>query len=175
MVTSENDSEVSLADAYKVERDGKVKERILMISLLDEGKTTYEVAELLHCVQSKVAYWKKRYELEGIEGLKTKKQPGRPPKVPREKMEKIRQTLDQGEWWTAKAVRELILKEGGVLYSERQVQRLLHIWGYDLIRPSKKHVNKASRKEAENFKKKPEKPSWKQKRRTGTWSVKTNP
>lgn len=166
---------VSLANAYKEERDGKVKERILMISLLEEGKTTYEVAELLHCPQSKVAYWKKRYELEGIEGLKTKKQPGRPPKIPKEKMEKIRQTLDKSEWWTAKTVRELIYKEGGVLYSERHVQRLLHVWGYDMIRPSKRHVAKAGKKEAENFKKKPEKPSGKQKRKAGTWSAKTNP
>lgn len=60
-----------------------------------------------------------------MEGLKTRKQSGRPPKIPREKMEKIRQILDGGEWWTANTVRELIYEEGEVLYSERQVHRLL--------------------------------------------------
>jgi hypothetical protein len=33
-------------------------ERLLMMIWLKKGKTTYEVADLLGCPQSKVMYWK---------------------------------------------------------------------------------------------------------------------
>jgi len=95
-----------LLRAYRVEDDAKVKERILMVSLLREGKSTYDAAETLHCSQSKVAYWKRRFEEGGIEGLRTRKRPGRPPKVPRAKMDEVRRILDGRDWWTIKAVRE---------------------------------------------------------------------
>lgn len=76
--------------------------------MLEEGKSTYEAAGTLHCPQSKAAYWKKRYEEEGLAGLRTRKQPGNPPKNPKEKMEEVRRILEEGEWWTTKTVRELI-------------------------------------------------------------------
>jgi len=166
--------EVSLADAYRKERDVKVKERILIISLLAEGRSTYEAAGILHCPQSKVAYWKKRYEEEGLDGLKTRKQLGRPPKVAREKMKEVREVVEAGEWWTAKTVREMIHGEAGVLYTVRHVQRLLHTWGFSLIRPGKRHINKASREEVESFKKRPMKLSWKRGGKAGTWSARTS-
>lgn len=158
----------TLVEAYRLERDVRVKERILMGSLLVEGRSTREVARMLHCPQSKVMYWKKRYEEEGLEGLKTRRQPGRPPKVPKERMENIRKVVDAGEWWTVKNVRELIHREAGVLYSVRHVQRLLHAWGFSLIRPGKRHINRASEQEIEAFKKRPRKQLRKQKRRAGT-------
>lgn len=167
-------SEVSLADAYRLEEDVKVRERILMISLLKKGKSTYEVADMLHCSQSTVSYWKIRYDRYGMEGLKTRKQPGRPPEIPETELERIRGLLDQAEWWTAKHVRQLIYKESGVLYSERHVQRLLHTWGFDLIRPGKRHINKASEEEIHAFKKKQKRHWWRRKRRAGTSSAKTN-
>lgn len=47
----------------------------------------------------------------------------------------------------------MIYKEGGVLYSMRHVERLLHKWGYRLIKPKKKHVKAASEEEVDKFKK----------------------
>jgi len=159
---------VSLADAYRREKDVKVKERILITSLIAEGKSTYEAARILHCSQSKAAYWKKRYELEGLEGLKTRKQPGRPLKVTEEKMKEIRETVEAGDWWTVKTVREMIRKEAGVSYTERHVQRLLHTWDFSMIRPGKRHINKASEEEVESFKKRLTKLSWRREGKAGT-------
>ena len=48
-----------LGKIYKTKKDANVRERLLMIIWLKEGKTTYEVAELIGCYQSKVMYWKK--------------------------------------------------------------------------------------------------------------------
>lgn len=154
----------ALGSAYRTEKDSKVRERILMIKMLREGKTSVDVGRELSCSHPKVLYWKYRFEEEGLAGLKTRRRQGRPPKVPMEKMERIKAVVDGaggggGGWWTAKAVRELIQGEGGVSYSVRHVQRLLHVWGFDLIRPSRKHVNKAGKEEVEAFKKGLKKPS----------------
>lgn len=157
----------SLADVYRKERDMKVKERILITSLIAEGRSTYEAARILHCSQSKTAYWKKRYELEGLDGLKTRKQPGRPPKVTEEKMKEIREAVEAGDWWTVKTVREIIRSEAGVSCTERHVQRLLHTWDFSLIRPVKRHLNKASEEEVEAFKKMLTKLSWKREGKAG--------
>jgi transposase len=124
-----------------------------MIKMLKEGKTSVEIGSELCCPHAKVLYWKRRFEEGGLATLKTRKPPGRAPKVPRENLEEVRRILEESEWWTTKTVRELIYQNSGVRYSERQIQRLMHVWGYDLIRPGKRHVNKASKKEAESFKK----------------------
>lgn len=158
----------TLSSAYKAETDPKVRERILMIKMLKEGKTSVNVGKEFSCPHSKVLYWKYRFEEEGLSGLRTREQTGRPPKIPKEKMERIRTVIDGKEWWTVKVVRELIHKEEGILYSIRHMQRLMHAWGFGIIRPSKKHVNKASKEEIRVFKKGLEEPLWKRKRKAGT-------
>lgn len=148
-----NSNNLSLAEAYKRERDANVRERILMVSLLHEGKTSYEVGAIMKCPHSKVLYWKYRFKQGGMEGLKTRKQTGRPPKVKKKRLEEIRRVIDRGQWWTTKMVRELICKDGGHLYSERQVQRLMHEWGLGRIRPRKRHIKAAADEEVAAFKK----------------------
>lgn len=155
MVFTNSSNNLSLAEAYKRERDANVRERILVVSLLKQGKSSYEIGELLECPHSKVLYWKYRYENEGMEGLKTRKRPGRPSMVRRARLDEIREAVEDRDWWTAKTVRELICKDGGYLYSERQVQRLLHKWGLSRIRPRKRHVKAATDEEVAAFKKRP--------------------
>ncbi len=55
-----------LQSRYRSERDLDIRERILMIIWLKKDKTTYEIADLLDCPQSKVMYWKARFEKEGF-------------------------------------------------------------------------------------------------------------
>jgi transposase len=47
----------------------------------------------------------------------------------------IRKKVEGKDFWTSKQVMELIYEEEGVLYSLRHVERLLHKWGYSLIKP----------------------------------------
>ena len=51
-----------LKNRYKREGDAEIRERILMIILLKSGESSYDVAKRLFCPQSKVMYWKKRFE-----------------------------------------------------------------------------------------------------------------
>jgi len=131
-----------LQAAYKREKDPYVRERILIVMWLKKGMTTYEVAELLGCPQSKVAYWKSRFEKEGIKGLRTRPRMGKPKKLSENVREKIEKKLEENPYgWSIKEVRELIREVGGVTYSERHVIRLMHKWGFKRIRPRQRHVS----------------------------------
>ena len=127
-----------------------------MIIWLSKGKTTYEVADLLDCPQSKVMYWKSRFENEGVDGLKTRSRPGKPPKIPEDDTKRIREKLISSGYWQTKWVSDLIYQETGVVYSERHVVRLLHAWGFEKIRPRKEHLQ-ADGNEQKKFSKKREK------------------
>lgn len=140
---------------YKVENDPDIRERLLMVIWLKKGKTSYEVADLLDCPQSKVMYWKSRFEKEGLDGLRTRHRSGKPPKLTRKDRKNIIEKLESTGYWQTKWVMDLIYQETGVVYSERHVVRLLHAWGYERIRPRKEHVQ-ADEKERRKFSKKPD-------------------
>src|SRR3989344_7364568 len=72
-----------LKKSYKKEKDAKVKERLLMVVYVSQKDTLREVAEKLHCDHKLVLYWKRRYEKEGLEGLKTRPKSGKPRKISR--------------------------------------------------------------------------------------------
>lgn len=138
---------------YKREKDSSVRERLLMIIWLKKGKTTYEVADLLNCPQSKVMYWKSRFEKEGLNGLRTKPRSGKTPKLSKSEVRLIKQKLESVNCWQTKWVRNLIYQETGVTYTQRHVVRLLHKWGFERIIPRKEH-EKADKQEQEEFLKK---------------------
>ena len=153
MVIGDQMATDKLWECYRGEKDSNVRERTLMIIWLKEGKTTYEVGELLNCPQSKVAYWKKRFEEEGLAGLRTRERPGKPPKMSQEDEARIREKLETVNSWQTKWVRDLIREEAGVVYSERHVVRLLHAWGFERIVPRKGHIFADSQEQARFSKK----------------------
>lgn len=142
-----------LQQIYKIEKDAKVCERLLMIIWLKEGKTTYKVAELIGCYQSKVMYWKKRFEREGVDGLKTRQKAGKPKEISEEDEIRIKHKLSENPYgWNTKSVIELIKEESSLEYTRRHVNRLINKWGFRRIRPRKKHIA-ADEKEQKAFKK----------------------
>lgn len=142
-----------LEEAYKRERNPKVKERILMVMGVVDGKTTRQVAADLHCPQPNVVYWKRRFEEEGLDGLRDRPRSGRPPKVASWKLERIKTLIEKKQCWTATEVMRLIYEKTGVRYSLMHITRLLHSWGLSRKRPVRRHINAASDEEVERFKK----------------------
>lgn len=143
---------------YKKERDPYIRERILMIIELKRGESTYSVAKRLGCSQAKVVYWKHRFRKDGLNGLKTKPRSGKPRKLSDRDIANIKRRLGRSPYgWKTKAVREIIYKDYGVMYCYRHVMRLMHKWGFGLIRPRKKNIAAADEKEIETFKKMPKK------------------
>ena len=118
-------------------KDKNVRERLLMV------RASYrvplrDVAKTFGCTHGKVAFWKHRFEKQGVSGLSTKVHVGRPKKLNKEQEKSIREKVSKHDLvrgWRTKRVRELIVKESGVTYSRRQTIRILQSWGLSKIRP----------------------------------------
>ena len=143
----------TLEEVYRREKDPKVRERLLMVMGVLDGKTTRRVAADLRCPQPNIVYWKRRFEDEGLEGLNDKPRSGRPPKVASWKLTRIKTLIEKKQCWTATEVTRLIHEKTGVQYSLMHVTRLLHSWGLSKQRPRKKHINAASDEDVKRFKK----------------------
>jgi len=146
-----------LKNAYKKEKDGKIRERILMNVYILQEENIRNIGERLNCTHPLVLYWKNRYEKEGLEGLKTKSRSGKPTLISRRQEAKIKAKVakeNPANPWTTKKICELIKRETGVKYTQRHVQRILHKWDFNLLVPRQTFWQKASGEEIKNFWKK---------------------
>ncbi|MFL6284906.1 MAG: transposase, partial [Pyrinomonadaceae bacterium] len=75
----------ALEKGYHTGSSHAFRVRCQMILLKSERRTAAEIAELLDCCEVVVNNWLKRYESEGIEGLRTKPGRGRKPILDAEK------------------------------------------------------------------------------------------
>ncbi len=72
-------AKISFEKIYRGEEDRKTKERMLLVlNVVYQGKISAEVARDLHRNRAWACVWLKRYEKEGLEGLKNKPRTGRP-------------------------------------------------------------------------------------------------
>ena len=142
-----------LEEAWRVERNQKVRERILIVMKLMEGLSSCEIAKQHNCGTSKVFYWRNRFQEGGLAGLQDRPKPGRPPKVPRVEMKRIRKEVEAKEYTTATEVLNIIRERTGVRYSLMHATRILHSWGFSKKKPRKKHIKAASERTVRRFKK----------------------
>jgi putative transposase len=146
----------SFEKIYRCEQNIKTKERMLLIlNVVYQGKVSAaEVARDLHRSKAWASDWLKRYNNEGIEGLKTRQKSGRPPEISEEVVYQIKKELkENSQGWTTKQVDELIVKKSGIRYHYTHIYRILRKWGFKQKVPRKVHVNTASLEEKEAFKK----------------------
>ena len=99
--------------AYKREKDVDVKERILLVRrIVKDEKHIEDVAQELHRCRAWAYKWYKRYNEDGLDGLKDKERSGRPPGVSKEIMVKIKQELaDSNTGWDFRQVMDSYLQE----------------------------------------------------------------
>jgi len=75
----------TLEKGYRTGSSHAFRARCRMILLKSERRTAVEIADLLGCCEVVVNNWLKRYEAEGIGGLRTKPGRGRKPVLDAEK------------------------------------------------------------------------------------------
>src|ERR1051326_2762711 len=75
----------ALERGYRTGSSHAFRLRCQMILLKSERRTAAEIADLLGCCEVVVNNWLKRYESEGIEGLRTRPGRGRKPVLDAEK------------------------------------------------------------------------------------------
>lgn len=142
--------------AYRTEKDGDVKERIRLVRRVrfDDMEASKVAERELNKTRWWAYKWIKRFNEQGLEGLKDLPRSGRPPKVSEKKMLKVKQkVVENPSGWEAKQVMNLIYEQTGVRYHEVHIYRLLHRWGLTPKVPQKRFVNTATKEEKKDFKK----------------------
>ena len=130
---------------------------LLILNVVYLGKISAQVARDLHRSKAWACEWLKRYDKEGINGLKTRPKSGRPSEISEEIEYQIKKELKESkQGWTTKQVEELIIKKSGIKYHYIHIYRILRKWGFKQKIPRKVHVNTASEEEKDNFKKRSE-------------------
>ena len=145
----------TLDKVYKKERNTNVKERILLVIRGSVDNQPIEsVAQELHRSRAWAFKWYKRYNDEGLDGLKDKPRSGRPPLVEHDLMIKIRKELeDSNTGWDFRQVMYIIQKRTTIKYHEVHIYRLLHKWSFAPKVPQKRFVRTATMQEKKKFKK----------------------
>jgi len=120
-------SRESFEKIYRYEQDIKTKERMLFVlNVMYQGKISAQVARDLHRCKAWACEWLKRYDEEGLEGLKNKPRTGRPSELSEEIIYQIKKELkESNHGWTTKQVEELIVKKSGIKYHYTHIYRIL--------------------------------------------------
>lgn len=84
----------ALENGYRAGDSHTFRMRCQMILLKSERRTASEIADILGCCEVVVNSWLKRYEAEGIDGLRTKPGRGRKPILDAEKdLHKVKEAV----------------------------------------------------------------------------------
>ncbi len=147
----------ALERAYSEEKDADASRRMLLVlKVRCDGMKQSRAAEELRRDKSWATIWLGRFDEEGLDGLKTRPRSGRPPKVARETLARVRRRVSRWKGGCrVEEVRDMIRRESKTAYSERQVYRIVHGWGFRSVVPEKRFVNEASDEERTLFKKGP--------------------
>ena len=93
----------------------------------------------------------RRYQTEGLPGLRTRPRSGRPPLVSKRNMKKVWRALKRTACRTAKEARDLIKEMAGVRYRIPHVRVPLRGRGYTMKVHAGRHALRASRQKMVGF------------------------
>ena len=137
----------ALDQLYRQSKDGRLRQRAQIILLAaEQGMRAAQIAEIVRLNEESVRRWLKRYEAEGIEGLKDNPRPGATPIVTEEYREKLMssvrrrpRSLEQPfSLWTCQRLADYMAEETGIRVSDETVRRYLEAGGIVLSRPQHK-------------------------------------
>ncbi len=121
-----------VANAYQKSRDRHERERLLAISLGQQGQWTLEqIAQSLTRSRATIIRWVRAYRQGGIKGLVERHYEGerRKPSLRGEELEELREGLEEGKWKSAREIQRCLkghrdkeLKLGAIYYWLRQLR-----------------------------------------------------
>jgi transposase len=155
-----------LQKALKEEENAEIRERILILLLLNDGRTQVNIAEFLGCGQKKVSYWCVHGDPDNLESLKDQRMKGNHRKATEEYIEILLETVDKDPKelgyefgrWTAKRLATYLEQETGIQLSSSQVTRILtqkkyvYLWAkYSLEEKWDKEKRKAFKEKLKEY------------------------
>ncbi len=122
-----------LQKTLKEHEHPEIRERILILLLLNDGKTQLEIAKFLGCSLRKIAYWCVHGEPENLDSLKDERMSGNYKKATDEYIDLLLKTIDQEPSelgyefgrWTAKRLATYLEIKTGIKLSGSQIRRIL--------------------------------------------------
>ena len=143
-----------LEQAYKHEKDGRVKMRIWAIWQMRQGATGREVSRMIGVEERTVYRWLSRYQESGLAGLSDKPKSGRAVKVGREEVgEEVLEAARNGKIRTLTELQQWIKHRYKVNYSLSGLWYRANAWGLSWKVGRRQNV-KADILAQESFKKK---------------------
>lgn len=155
-----------LQKALKEEENGDIRERILILLLLNDGKTQARIAEFLGCSLNKVSYWCVHGDPDNLESLKDERMKGNHKKATDKYIEILLETIDKEPQelgyefgrWTAQRLATYLENITGIQLSGSQVRRILeqkkyvYLWAkYSLEAKRDPQKRKAFKKKIEEY------------------------
>lgn len=131
-------------DGRKLDHKTREAIRIRAVQRILDGESPELIAKTLGFHRSAIYQWLKRYEADGLEGLKYCKIPGKKPTLTNAQKQKVFDIVTSKNplqlkfpfaLWTRRMVKDLILDQFGVELSEVSVGRLLRAMGLTPQRP----------------------------------------
>jgi len=128
-----SEQKINLQKALKEEKNAEIRERILILLLLNDGKNQKEIADFLGCCLKKINYWCVHGDPENLESLKDQRMKGNNIKATDKYVELLLETVkkDPKELgyefgrWTAKRLATYLEEKTGINLSSSQVTRIL--------------------------------------------------
>lgn len=150
-------SEEELKKIIKTTTDGRYRLRVQVIFYILQNKSTEDIHKQLMVSTYSIFSWLKRYNEQGLEGLRSIKSGGRKEGNPiwdNSIFKALFEKLDQmQEYWSAPKMQVWIEKEFGVKIPERTIRYRLKKGGYS-YKSSRPNPYKGDPKLQEEFKKK---------------------
>jgi len=146
-------------------KDGAQVRRVLAIALVLGGYSRGEAAALNGMDRQTLRDWVHRYNVEGIEGLKSRCSPGRAPALSEDQMMELKALVVRGPdpeqdkvvRWRCQDLREAVARRFSVDVHEGTIGRWLHQLGLTRLQPRPFHPKKDAAAQ-ESFKK--TSPTW---------------
>lgn len=145
---------------HRVEKDARVRQRMGGVLARWSGVAPGEVAATYRVSEKAVTKWVKRFNRDGVSGLRDKPRSGRPTKADWDEIHKMLagDPRDYGypvQGWNGRVLNDAIKKRLGVTYDHSEVYYIIKQLGFTFITPRPRSY-KASADEQEKWKKRKE-------------------
>lgn len=141
-------SKIDLDKLYKKETNLRIKERLLAMIHLYEGKNVYEVADILKRSERTIKYWLSRWNDQGYSGMIPRNRNGKKPKMSLDEWDEVIREIE-GKGMMIKDVLKYVKDTKGKDFSYKYGWRILRIvkkvkYGKPYIRNEKRPVDAES-------------------------------
>jgi transposase len=122
-----------LQKALKTEVNADIRERILILLLLNDGKTQQEIGEFIGCSKNKVCYWCVHGDPDNLESLKDERMKGNYQKATEKYRKILLETIEKEPEelgyefgrWSAQRLATYLEEQTGIKLSGSQIRRIL--------------------------------------------------